>query len=204
MNNSAPYEARYGWTGKTVRVVLVCVVFLALAVGGSFVPGNPVWLGVVIGVFALTGLATMVGAAVSHALALRVDASGVALGGSPLRRNAPATEVPWQDVAAIVLWTQDLGLFNQKMHYAGVHLKSGVPPLPMSARMRRVSAALVPNVPTDVVRASVAINGWRLDRDRLEAAVAAFGGGVEILDLTEGSRTTAKRPPAGPPRPQAE
>jgi hypothetical protein len=184
MDSEAPYVARFGWTGKTLRLVLVCLVFLAVAVGGPFVPGNPVWMEVVIGLFSVCALTVLVKAAVSHALALRVDEAGVTLGGTPMRRRSSSIVAPWQNIEAVVLWTQDLGLFNTKMHYVGVRRKPGALLPPMSERMRRVNTSLVPHVPSDIARASVPVNGWNLDRARLEAAVSAFGGGVRVVELT--------------------
>lgn len=64
----------------------------------------------------------------SRQVALRVDASGVLLGGSPARYRATTRLIPWGDISEIVLWRQPLP-HGRRMLYVGVSRCPGAPPL---------------------------------------------------------------------------
>jgi hypothetical protein len=54
---------------------------------------------------AIGGLALLWGAA-SRRVAVRVDAHGITLGGSPLRYRGTTMLVPWTDITNVLLWEQ--------------------------------------------------------------------------------------------------
>ncbi|MFD4140533.1 hypothetical protein [Streptomyces sp. NPDC058572] len=176
---SPVYEARFGWDRRTVGALTISVVFTAALV----LPGTPL-LAQLLGIplFAGGGL-LMTLDSLTRKVALRVDGTGVLLGGAPLRHRSTTAHVPWADITAVVLWQQ--AVQNSTMPWVGVARHDGTAPLPGPGQGPRARAAmrfLVPNVPVDVAMASRAVNGWRLDRARLAAAVDHFAPGVPVVD----------------------
>ncbi|MCH0538655.1 hypothetical protein I3F58_03580 [Streptomyces sp. MUM 203J] len=176
---TAAYSARYGWDRRTLGVVAVCAAFCSTVL----LPGAPLALYLLVLPFFGGGGLFLACVALSRRVAFRVDESGVLLGGTPPRHRATTAHVPWDDIEAVVLWRQT-GAAH--MPYVGLARREDAPRLPGAGqgdRARALSGFLVPDVPPDVVMASRAVNGWRLDKDRLAAAVAAFAPpGVEVLD----------------------
>ncbi|GAB7106686.1 hypothetical protein JCM4814A_50000 [Streptomyces phaeofaciens JCM 4814] len=176
--SSPEYEARYGWDRRTVGVVAVSAVFTV----ALLLPGIPL-LARILGLplFGAGGL-FMAYVALSRKVAFRVDETGVLLGGSPARYAATTGHVPWADITGVVLWRQEAG--DASLPYVGVTRREGAPALPGDGpTARAVVAHLVP-VPADVAMASRAVTGWRLDRNRLVAAVAHFAPGIPVRDLS--------------------
>lgn len=172
------YEARYGWDRRTTAVVATAAVFTAVL---PMTDASPVLrvLGIVL--FGGGGLLMAVNA-LSRKVAFRVDGTGVLLGGSPARYAATTAHVPWQDIAAVVLWRQGTAA---GMPWVGVARHPGSEPLPGPGQGRAAHAtvrALVPHVPADVTLASRAVTGWRLDREQLAAAVTHFAPDVPVVD----------------------
>ena len=97
-------------------------VILALTVPMSLV------LRVVTLVFFGGALLVLIATTASRQVALRVDASGVLLGGSPARYRATTRLIPWADISEIVLWRQPLP-HGRRMLYVGVSRRPGAPPL---------------------------------------------------------------------------
>lgn len=121
----------------------------------------------------------------SRQLALRVDARGVTLGGVPPRHRSTTTFVPWADIESVVLWKQVLPPFGRSMPYIGLVRRPGAPALagpPEQRAARGVSAALALPVSAGTLSASRAVNGWRLDGQRLAAAIHQFAPGVPLQD----------------------
>jgi hypothetical protein len=111
-----------------------------------------------------------------RSLVLKVDASGVRLGrGVRYEYNSPQamiTTVPWSSIRDVVVVSP--GPFGgDAAAEVGVRLKPGAP-LPPGARAI-VSDPRAPDAVQPDMRTRV---GDRLDRARLEAAVAAHGGSV--------------------------
>ncbi|MFG2598021.1 hypothetical protein [Streptomyces sp. NPDC048462] len=168
------YQARYGWDRRTAGTVAFAAVFTAVLL----LPGVPL-LGRLLGLplFGLGGL-FMAYTALSRKVAFRVDETGVLLGGSPARYRATTNHVPWADITGVVLWSQTVG--GASLPYVGLARRKGAPPLfGDGPTARAVVGAFVP-VSADVVMASRAAQGWRLDRERLAAAVAHFAPGVPV------------------------
>ncbi|MGW7362343.1 hypothetical protein ACWGI8_02705 [Streptomyces sp. NPDC054841] len=180
-SSKAPvYEARYGFDRRTVAVLggsaLFCACLLIPGVGFSW--GQRIAVVVLFG----GGGLLMAAGALTRKVAFRVDESGVLLGGSPLRYRATTVHVPWEDITAVVLWQQHVQ--HATIPWIGVARPEGAPPLPGPGQgrlARAVGGALAP-VPVDLLLASRAVNGWRLDKGRLGAAVAHFAPGMQIVD----------------------
>lgn len=114
-------------------------------------------------------------------VALRVDGEGVLLGGAPARYERQLAFVPWSDVTSIVVWR--LRTAGNGMNYIGVQRKPGAPALPgMNSGVSRDKAeTLAPHVDYELFLASRPINFWRLNPERLQAAVDAFAPQVPVL-----------------------
>jgi hypothetical protein len=137
------------------------------------------------------GALVFIASIATRRVALRVDASGVTLGGSPGRHGATTVLIPWADIREIVLWRQPMP-YGRSMRYVGVARRKGARPLagPRGQRAGKVTArALAPGVSGDTLLASRAVNLWRLDTDRMAAAVAHFAPGVRVIDQGAGQVT---------------
>ncbi|MFE7034106.1 hypothetical protein ACFU9Y_27700 [Streptomyces sp. NPDC057621] len=123
----------------------------------------------------------LAGAGWTPLVAFRVDGEGVLFGGAPARYKAQTAFVPWKDITAVVLWEQRMS--GPSMAYVGVQRQAGAPPLPgQNAGLRpEQTTELAPHVDHELFLASRAVNRWRLDPERLRAAVAAFAPGVPVL-----------------------
>lgn len=121
------------------------------------------------------------GAGWKRLTAFRVDGTGVLLGGAPARHRAQTAFVPWQDITALVSW--QLRTAGQSLHYIGVQRRAGAPPLPgpNSELTPEKTAKLAPHVDHELFLASRAVNLWKLDAERLRAAVDAYAPGVPVL-----------------------
>ncbi|MEU8328610.1 hypothetical protein [Micromonospora sp. NPDC048839] len=120
----------------------------------------------------------------SGRVAMRVDAAGVTLDQTPPWPSSRTAVVPWSDLEAVVLWTQQAG--PATVSYVGLQRRTGSPPLPGSARSRRLwrmNKALVPHVPPAVIADSRPTTLWRLHRPSLAAAVRHFAPAVDIVDV---------------------
>ena len=96
-------------------------------------------------------------------VALRVDAAGVTLGGSPLHYRASTTVVPWPDIVAVEVWQHIL--------------PSGALVPQLGVRRRQDET---PQLTTR------AVTGFRLERRALARAVAQFAPHVLVLDADTG------------------
>ncbi|NEA28339.1 hypothetical protein [Actinomadura bangladeshensis] len=171
------YEVRYGPTLKTTVMLIGCVVLTL----GCLLPEVPLHIRV-LGVL-LFGVGSVVFLAMtfSRQVAFRVDAEGITVAGGPFRYRASLLSVPWTDVKAVVLWKQQAA---QNIPYVGVLRHEDRPAdKPVGKARRLLYGAVAGHVPAEVANASRQVNGWRLDRDRLAAAVAHFAPDVEIIDL---------------------
>jgi hypothetical protein len=204
----APYIERFGFAPKTVFVVLASAVFCAL----SFLPGISLALRVVTLVFCGgIGLFILV-TAVSRGIALRIDQQGVTLGAPPMPwlRRQRAVLVPWRDLQQVMLFSQVVpSPPTFRMPYIGLALRPGAPPPPgarLRGRLLRLSSSLVPHIPPEVIPLSRQISGWRLDRARLLAAVAAYAPDVGVVEVEQDGSThpvgaSPQRRPWGPVAP---
>lgn len=175
------YEARYGWTRRTVGLMLLCALFVV----GLLLPDSSggiltLTLQVLgLALFGGGGLVMAYGCA-SRRVALRVDADGILLGGNPLRYAATTLLVPWSEVTGVRLWLQQVPLSS--MPHIGVNRVPGasrLPGTPTGVHGRAVVEGLS-GVSAELVSASRAVNGWTLDTDALLATVGRHAPGVVI------------------------
>ncbi len=204
------YVERYAWSRRTTSIVVGGAVLISAAIGLQ-----REWLPT-IALFAAGGLILVWGAA-QYRVALRVDARGVTLGGSPLHYQATTAVVPWADIASVVLWRQVLPT-GVLMPYLGLKRRPGAAELPAASpshtrpvlpqgRRPRVPdipgpdsrsrgshrpEGLAPDIALDVLMASRAVDRWRLDRRALARAVAGFAPDVRVLDADTGRQITAE------------
>ncbi|CCH16952.1 hypothetical protein [Micromonospora lupini] len=174
------YEERFGFTRGDLLLMPTSVVFVA--VGVALLRDEPL-PGLAVTVFGGVFLLLRLVSVLSCRVALRVDAAGVTLGQTPPWPSSHTAVVPWSDIEAVVLWTQQVGL--NSVPYVGLQRRPGLPPLPGSARsrgLRRMNQALVPHVPRAVIADSRPATFWRLHRPSIEAAVRHFAPAVEIVD----------------------
>ncbi|WP_405956562.1 hypothetical protein [Streptomyces phaeochromogenes] len=176
MTDDAPpaYQARYGWDRRTTGTVAGSAALTAVLL----LPGVPL-LAQALGLplFGAGGL-FMAYIALSRKIAFRVDETGVLLGGSPARYKATTAHVPWGDITGFVFWRQAVS--GTSVPYVGVIRREGAPTLPGDGPIACAAVEHLVPVSLDVVMSSRAMNGWRLDKERLTAAVAHFAPGTPI------------------------
>ncbi|MFA1544519.1 hypothetical protein [Actinomadura monticuli] len=171
------YEVRYGPTLKNT-VLMISSLVLAL---GCLLPEVPLHIRVPGILLFGTGVVIFLAMTFSRQVAFRVDAEGILVAGGPFRYRASLLSVPWTDVKAVVLWRQHAA---QNIPYVGVLRHEDRPAdKPVGKAGRLLYGAVAGHVPAEVAKASRQVNGWRLDRDRLAAAVAHFAPDVQIIDL---------------------
>jgi hypothetical protein len=187
------YVARYGWNRRSGSLIVGAAVFVLLALT---VPMS-LALRVVTLVF-FGGALVFIASIATRRVALRVDASGVTLGGSPGRYRSTTCLIPWADVREVVLWRQPMP-YGRSVRYVGVARRKGARPLTgrRGQRAGEVTArALTPGVSGDTLLASRAVNLWRLDTRRMAAAVAHFAPGVRVIDQDTGQVTGRRADPS--------
>ncbi|WP_447038070.1 hypothetical protein [Streptomyces sp. DSM 118878] len=110
-----------------------------------------------------------------------MDSEGVLLGGAPPVYYKQKAFAPWKDIRSMVIWYQRTA--GQGISHIGLRRHPDAPRLPgPNSRMTPQSAALVaPHVEYDLLLDSRPINLWRLDPEKLQAAVDAFAPGVPVL-----------------------
>jgi len=190
------YVARYGWNRRSGSLIMGAAVFVLVALT---VPMS-LALRVVTLVFFGGGALVFIASIATRRVALRVDASGVTLGGSPGRYGASTVLIPWADIKEIVLWRQPMP-YGRSMRYVGVTRRKGTRPLAGRRGQRTAKAAaraLTPGISGGTLLASRAVNLWHLDSHRMAAAVAHFAPGVRIIDQDTGQVT------GPPPDPSAK
>ena len=188
------YVARYGWNRRSGSLIIGAAVFVLLALT---VPMS-LALRVVTLVFFGGGALVFIASIATRRVGLRVDASGVTLGGSPARYRSTTCLIPWADIREVVLWRQPMP-YGRSLRYVGVARRKGAPALagPRGQRAGKVTArALTPGVSGDTLLASRAVNLWRLDAHRMAAAVAHFAPGVRVIDQDTGQVTGPRADPS--------
>jgi hypothetical protein len=173
---SGEYVERFGLSWRVALRIGLCVVFVVVALA---VP-MPIALRVCGVVLFGAGALVFARIATIREVALRVDASGVTLGGYPLRYAATTEHLPWADIEAIVLWRQQVR--TATLRYVGVQRGPLAPP-PRGSRLGdSISSNLVSHVPPELVRSSRLVVGWRLDQHRLVEAAARFSPGTPVQE----------------------
>ncbi|MER5640854.1 hypothetical protein ABT095_28380 [Kitasatospora sp. NPDC002227] len=183
----ASYEVRYGWTLKAAVLASGSLVFCTgpLILSGhtwARVDGLPVpiWLIDVLSVLlGVTGLLLTLTGPLTRRRALRVDATGIVLGGNPLRYAATTLTVPWSEITAVELWVQRMRVNGRTIRtpYIGIHRTETATPRPgLSAR----AGTGVTGKSAALIAASRPVNLWHLDQPSLRKALAAHAPGVRL------------------------
>ncbi len=181
---AAVYEERYRWSRRTASVVVAGVLAVLVAAGVDM-PLLPTVILLAAGVLALLW------GAVSRRVAVRVDARGVTLGGSPLRYRSTTVLVPWADITNVLLWQHLLPAGTLVSRLGLERRPAAAAAAPASHRRGQAAAGgLAPDIPADVIAASRPVSGWRLDGRGRPRAVARFAPDVWVLDCDTGQRVT--------------
>jgi hypothetical protein len=180
------YVARYGWNGRSGGLIIGAAVFVLIALTVPMSLALRVVTLVLFGGGALVFIASIA----ARRVALRVDASGITLGGSPGRYRSTTRLIPWDEVREVVLWRQPMP-YGRSVRYVAVARRRGAPPLAgrRGRRAGQVTARALTPVSGDMLLASRAANLWRLDTGRMTAAVAHFAPGVRVVDKDAGQLT---------------
>ncbi|MBB5916831.1 hypothetical protein BJY24_005743 [Nocardia transvalensis] len=181
LDDGPVYEARFGFTPKGVVLIVFSVAFVVLAVVFPEFPHRVATI-----VFMSVAAVAMTAICLSGWLGLRVDRTGVTLGRPMTRYRDTDGGVPWDDIAAVVLYTQRLPSGTQQSYIAVRRHPHAATDLYWVSRA--VSRVAIPGVAPELVAASRAIVAWRLDHDRLTAAVGHWAPHVPVLDHRRVSR----------------
>ncbi len=154
MSSAPEYEVRYGFPPSYARLLFVCVAF---ALASVFIFALPTALQAAeLVIFGGGGLALLaLGLRATRLAALRVDESGLTLGGSPMNYRTTTQVVPWPELRAVRLSRQ-----------------REMARLPVVTAIRRGNQEPL----------SKPVQGWSLDADRLAEALKAFGPRVSLTD----------------------
>ncbi len=177
------YEERYHWTQTSTTILIGCGMLMNIgALAGS--PRTSVVLQVLLVAAGGCGAFFDVLYPASRKVALRVDASGITLGGSPLRYKATTRVIPWPEVQGVFLWQRGFG------RYLGVERTDEAPPLSPGGtgradRTRSFSAD--PQVPplTLAAGATRGMAAFSVDDARLSEAIAHYAPTVDLVVLGE-------------------
>lgn len=153
MSTAQGYEVSYGFPAGYARLLFVCVAFV---LGGLLVPLHPAVRLVELIIFGGGGLVLVIlGLRATRLAALRVDESGLTLGGAPTNYEPTTQHVPWPELRAVRLSRQQ-----------------EIPHLPVITIVRRGNRE----------KFSKPVRGWRLDPDKLAEALTAFAPNVRLTD----------------------
>ena len=153
MPTAPVYEEKYGFPNDYARLLFVCAAF---TLGGLIVPLPWGVRLVETAIFGFGGLTLAVlGLRASRLVALRVDESGLTLGGNPLRYATTTQVVPWSQLRAVRLTRE-----------------SKPPYLSVVTADRKAKAGPL----------SKPVKGWHLDATRLGEAMLALAPAVQLTD----------------------
>jgi hypothetical protein len=181
---AAVYQEHYQWSRRTMSVVAAGVLAVLVAVGVAM-PLLPTLL------LLAAGVGALLWGAAARRVAVRVDARGVTLGGSPLRYRGTTMTVSWPDITNVLLWQQLLPPGTLVPHLGLERRQAATVSQGAVSRGQSTAAGLGPEIPADVLAASRQVIGWRLDRRGLARAVARFAPDVWVLDYDTGQPVTA-------------
>ena len=124
-------------------------------------------------------------AAARRMIAFRADRAGITLGAVPgnPRGGRAAVLVPWTDIQQVILYPVDpvgRGRYA-KVRCIGIQRRPTAPALPEGNE--QAPGCPVPDVASGATRRII---GWRLDRERLAAVIAAAAPGIPISAFTAG------------------
>jgi hypothetical protein len=169
------YEERYRLTGSMIASLVVSLALLAAALHGAQGSAYLAALGILTFV---TVTAPVLLTMMNRKIAFRVDPMGITLGGDPMTwasRSNSGVFIPWSDVEKIVIYRGTAGRPG-----VGIQRREGATPLPKGNEPAR--RCPVPGVAEGATRQTV---GWRLDRERLTAFLAAMAPGIPLIDAPD-------------------
>jgi hypothetical protein len=132
-------------------------------------------------------------AAARRMIAFRADPTGITLGavpGNPRGGKAPVL-VPWADIQQIILYPVNpvgRGRYAQ-VKCIGIQRRPEAPALPEGNE--QAPGCPVPDVASGATRRII---GWRLDRERLAAVIAAAAPGIPVSAFTDGPNPVLEGP----------
>ena len=147
------YEERYRFPAEYARLLFICVAFTAAALFLRLPPAVRIGELVLFGGGAIALL--VLGMRGLAQVAVRVDDAGLTVGSRPSRFRYTADTHPWPDVRGVRL-----------------NRPEGTPPAPVLTVTLRGNRPPVP----------LPIRGWRVDPDRLAAALAAHAPKVKFVN----------------------
>jgi hypothetical protein len=174
------YEERYHWTRTSITALTVCSVLVLCGV----VAPLPLPLRVVIILAGGYGAFASVIVPSSRKVALRIDADGITLGGSPMRYKATTRVVQWHEVQRVFLWRRRPGV-----RYLAVERPADAPPLSPEGAGKADRPALYlspnPQVPTPTLKVGTTrgMQAFSVDDARLSNAIAHYAPTVSIVNL---------------------
>lgn len=174
------YEERYHWTRTSTTALAGCSVFVLV---GIAVPMPLPWRVVIVAAFGCGAFLSVIVPA-SRKVALRVDASGITLGGNPLRYKATTRVIPWNEVQRVFLWRRGPGV-----RYLGVERPAEALPLSWggTGMADRPALYLAPNPqvpsPTLKVGTTRGMQAFSVDDARLSDAISHYAPIVDIVNL---------------------
>jgi hypothetical protein len=173
------YEERFRWTRGAGTALAVCSVSLLLGVVATSLP-----LRVFLFAFGGCGAFFSVFVPLSRRVALRVDASGITLGGYAVRYKATTRVVPWPEVQRVFLFKRQTGV-----RYLSVERPADAPPLSpggtgMADRLP-FSGSMWPQVPSPTLRLGTTrgMQAFSVDDARLSDAIAHYAPSADIVNL---------------------
>lgn len=175
------YEERFRWTRTSVTALALCSGFVLVAIA---TPHMPLPLRVVTVACCAYGAFLSVIVPASRKVALRVDASGLTLGGSPLRYKATTRVVPWHEAQRVFLWRRGPGA-----RYLSVERPASAPPLSPGgtgkADRRALYLAPNPQVPSPTLKVGTTrgMHAFSIDDARLSDAIAHYAPSIIIVNL---------------------
>ena len=180
------YVARYGWNRRSGSLIIGAAVFVLVALT---VPMS-LALRVVTLVFFGGGALVFIANIASRRVALRVDANGITLGGSPGRYRSATRLIAWADIREVVLWCQPMP-YGRSMRYVAVARRKGAAPL-AGRRGRRAGQVTARTLTLSAATrcwpaAQRTCGGWT--RIGMSAAVTHFAPGVRVVDHDAGQVT---------------
>ena len=182
------YEERYRLTigaGLGLASILALVLGITLGLWAILVP-----IALVLAMLATVTRQAPNGFAAAFAaarrmIAFRADRAGITLGAVPgnPRGGREALLVPWTDIQQVIIYPVNpvgRGRYAQ-VKCIGIQRRPGAPALP--ERNGQAPGCPVPDVASAATRRII---GWRLDRERLAAVIAAEAPGIPISAFTSG------------------
>ena len=175
------YEERYRWTRPSATALALCSALVLLAIAVSQIP---LLLRVLLVAFCGWGAFLSAFVPASRKTALRVDASGVTLGGNPLRYKKSTRTVPWDEVQRVFLWRRRPGV-----RYLSVERPAGAALLSPGGTGKADRPAFYlardPQVPSPTLRVGTTrgMQAFSVDDTRLSDIIAHYAPGVSIVNL---------------------